>query len=126
MQRDVKARYVPVGFLSAEPDWKGRRHGRVRVLGTEDDLVPVLQRTGAETLVVALPMDPPTHLRELQMAGRSLGVDVLTLPAADELDGEQISVHQLRDVDAQLRVLAGSHPRHPPIAPALLHRMTGL
>ena len=58
MQRDVKARYVPVGFLSARPDWKGRRHGRVRVLGTEDDLVPVLQRTGAETLVVALPMDP--------------------------------------------------------------------
>ena len=60
------------------------------------------------------------------MAGRSLGIDVLTLPAADELDGEQISVHQLRDVDAQLRVLAGSHLSHPVIAPATLHRMTGL
>jgi len=96
------------------------------VLGTEADLVRVLRRTDAQTLVLALPSDRPTHLRQLQMAGRSLGVDVLTLPGADELDGEQISLHHLRDVDDQLRVLTGAHRAPTTIAPALLHRMTGL
>ncbi len=126
MQRDVKARYLPIGFLASGPEHKGRQHSKVRVLGTEDDLVRVLRRTGASTLVIALPRDRPTHMRQLQMAGRSMGVDVLTLPAADELDGQQISVHHLRDVDDQLRVLAGSYESQPSIAPAVLHRMTGL
>ena len=123
MQRDVKARYEPVGFLAQAGFDLAAWHCKVPVLGTLDDLEKMIPAAEATVVVLACPGEPTARLVELRYAARSAGVVVLTLPSSDELDGEQLAVHHLRELDQQVLATVRSSRS---IAPSLLHRMTGL
>ena len=123
MQRDVKARYEPVGFLAQAGFDVAAWHCKVPVLGTLDDLEAMIPATEATALVLACPGEPTARLVELRSAARAAGLRVLTLPGSEELDGEQLAVYHLREVDQQVLATVRSSRS---IAPSLLHRMTGL
>src|SRR4029079_911543 len=53
---------TPVGVLDDDPDKQDHRYRGTPVLGTLDDLEAVLQSTGAEVVVIAIPSMTTTQI----------------------------------------------------------------
>ncbi|WP_236865420.1 polysaccharide biosynthesis protein [Brevibacterium daeguense] len=83
---DPREEYVAAGMLDDDP---GKRHLRadgVRVLGSLGDVSRAIERTGAQTLIIAIPTIDPGKLDRLMKASAEANVDVKVLPEFDATD----------------------------------------
>jgi FlaA1/EpsC-like NDP-sugar epimerase len=88
--------YHPVAILDDNPDLRNLRLKGVPVCGDRSALEAVVDRTGATTLVVAVPSASGETMRDLAVRADRLGISTLTLPPVAELFGSALEVSDIR------------------------------
>ena len=98
--RNPKLGYRPVGFADDDPTKRGMRHeGGLKVLGPTDDLPRILEETGAEEVIIAIPSAPGSLRARVVIACRERAIPVRTLPTIFELlQTGGAMVRQVREV----------------------------
>lgn len=88
-----------IGFLDDDPRKRGMKLLGLKVLGTTDDIGPVLDRVAPDEVVIAIPSAPGSLRGKVVAACREREVPVRTLPTVFELlrGGVQLT-RQLREV----------------------------
>ena len=84
---DPDSAYYPVAVLDDDPAKSNREFGGVQVVGDRSALSAVVEATGAELLLIAIPSAPSSLIKELAELGEAVGLEVLVLPATTELVG---------------------------------------
>ncbi|MEO1766423.1 polysaccharide biosynthesis protein [Thiobacter aerophilum] len=98
----------PVGLLDDNRAKQGRRLQDVPVLGALDDLPRLAQRMGAELAVLAMPAAPHAVKRRAAELALKAGVELLTLPALEDLLAGRVTIQSLRGLE--LEDLLGRDP----------------
>jgi FlaA1/EpsC-like NDP-sugar epimerase len=93
--REPSAAYVPVALLDDDPGKARRVVGGVKVAGTRGDMGAVASRTGARTLLVAIPSASSALVEDLKLQARQAQLGLLVLPSTSELLGT-LSVRDIR------------------------------
>lgn len=93
--------YVPVALLDDSGRKRGREIHGVRVRGTLNDLESMLQRTGAEVVLFAIPTAPKQKLQRVVEICKERGIPCRTLPSIAELANGKVSVESLRPVSVE-------------------------
>ncbi|MBE7324801.1 polysaccharide biosynthesis protein [Nocardioides sp. Y6] len=99
MLRDPHHEWRPVGLLDDDP---AKRHYRIRgvpVLGTTAQLSEIAERTGVDTVIVAIPSADAATIARLNLAGTEAGLQVKVLPAPTDMLGEHAGIRDIRDID---------------------------
>jgi FlaA1/EpsC-like NDP-sugar epimerase len=92
-----------IGFVDDDPRKRGMRmNGGVKVLGSTDEIGPILDETDPDEVVIAIPSAPGTLRAKVVAACRERRIRVRTLPTVFELlrGGVQLS-KQLREVQVE-------------------------
>ncbi|HEY2479183.1 MAG TPA: nucleoside-diphosphate sugar epimerase/dehydratase [Solirubrobacterales bacterium] len=92
-----------IGFVDDDPRKRGMRMvGGVKVLGSTDEIAPILDETAPDEVIIAIPSAPGTLRAKVVAACRERRIRVRTLPTVFELlrGGVQLS-KQLRDVQVE-------------------------
>ncbi|MCU1500241.1 MAG: hypothetical protein JWM47_4194 [Acidimicrobiales bacterium] len=77
--------FLPVAILDDDPSRSRRSIRGVSVMGTRDDMVKVARRTGATTLLIAVPSASAKMMGELVSLAASAELTVKVLPPLEEL-----------------------------------------
>lgn len=85
--------YQPVAILDDDPDLRNLRIKGVGVCGDRSVLAEVVERTGARTMVIAIPSAPGELVRDLAARADALGLHTLILPPVEDLLGTGASVN---------------------------------
>jgi FlaA1/EpsC-like NDP-sugar epimerase len=98
--RNPALHYRPVGFVDDDPTKRGlRMEGGVKVLGQTADLERILEETGTEEVIIAIPSAPGSLRARVVSACRARGIPVRTLPTIFELlQTGGAMVRQVREV----------------------------
>jgi FlaA1/EpsC-like NDP-sugar epimerase len=88
-----------VGFIDDDPSKRGMRAAGIKVLGTTDEIGPILDRLAPNEVVIAIPSAPGVVRAKVVAACREREIPVRTLPTVFELlrGGVQLT-RQLREV----------------------------
>ena len=100
--RDPHSPWFPVAMLDDDPRLSRRAIRNVRVVGGREALADVSERTGARTLVIAIPSAGRRLIRELCDLAEAEGMRVFVLPPVSELLGSPVGVadiHPLTEAD---------------------------
>jgi FlaA1/EpsC-like NDP-sugar epimerase len=92
-----------IGFVDDDPRKRGMRMvGGVKVLGSTDEIEPILDETDPDEVIIAIPSAPGTLRGKVVAACRERRIRVRTLPTVFELlrGGVQLS-KQLREVQVE-------------------------
>jgi FlaA1/EpsC-like NDP-sugar epimerase len=92
-----------IGFVDDDPRKRGMRmNGGVKVLGSTDEIAPILDETEPDEVIIAIPSAPGTLRAKVVAACRERRIRVRTLPTVFELlrGGVQLS-KQLREVQVE-------------------------
>ena len=106
--RDADSGYRPVALLDDDPSKARLRIEGIKVRGTRADLGRVVERQGADTLIIALPLAHAKTIRALTELAEDLGLKVLTLPPLRDIINGRPTAEDLRKVD--VADLLGRHP----------------
>jgi FlaA1/EpsC-like NDP-sugar epimerase len=92
--------YRPVGFVDDDPTKRAlRMEGGLKVLGATDELDRILEETGTEEVIIAIPSAPGSLRGRVVGACRRRGIPVRTLPTIFELlQTGGAMVRQVREV----------------------------
>lgn len=90
-----------VGFIDDDPHKQGYQIAGKPVLGTREDIESVVKRHGVTKLVIAVPSAGSSVVRRVVEVGRSLGLQLKTLPGLYEVVNGTVSVSQIRDVQIE-------------------------
>jgi FlaA1/EpsC-like NDP-sugar epimerase len=99
MQRNPQTNLHPIGFVDDDPAKQKQEIHGVRVLGTLNDLSQVIDTSGVDEVIIAIPSAPGLVVRRVADICRIKNVPFRTMPSIHELIGGQISVNRLREVD---------------------------
>ena len=99
MRQDPIHRWEPVGLLDDDPRKRHLRLRGVPVLGPTDKLAVEVERTGASTVVLALPSADADTIARLRLDAVDAGASVKVLPATTELLHERVGIQDLRDIN---------------------------
>jgi len=92
----------PVGFVDDDPLKRRQRVDGVRVLGTTEELVDILDEVEPDEVTIAIPSAPGTLRSRVVRACRERGIPVRTLPTVFELlQGGPNVVRQVREVQVE-------------------------
>ena len=98
MLRNPNSIYLPVGFLDDNTSTHRLRISGVPVLGGRDSIQKAALRTGATTLLIAIPSAESNIVSEIAQTARDAKLDVKILPAVQTLNE--------RPVDAESRSIS--------------------
>ena len=101
LTRDPEGSLYPVALLDDDKAKRRLRIDGVRVRGDRHSLAEVARQTGAQVLAIAIPGADAHLIRELDVAARTLGLDVLTLPTAAQLLDPSRRVQDLRRINVE-------------------------
>ena len=90
--------YRPIGFLDDDPGKRRLHLNGLRVLGTIDDLEPVVRARNVGVLVVAIAGIDSPRLLELDRRCSSLGIALRVIPTATEIVGGAVSLGDISQV----------------------------
>lgn len=90
-----------VGLLDDDKSILGRVIFGVKVLGSIEKLNEMRKRLGVEHVIVAMPSEHHQKRRAAIDLANNLGLEVLTVPAIDDLMSGKVSVSQIRKVDVE-------------------------
>jgi FlaA1/EpsC-like NDP-sugar epimerase len=88
--------YHPVALIDDNPDLRNLRVKGVPVLGDRAALESVAERSGASTVVIAIPSAGADLFRDLSVRCDELGLRTLVLPPIDGIFGHQVDVSDIR------------------------------
>ena len=98
MLRNPNSQYLPVAFLDDNPKTHRLRISGVPVLGGRNEIAKVTQRTGASTLLIAIPSADSTVVNEIVEIARESKLNVKILPVVLSLDERQVGAEDIRDL----------------------------
>jgi len=98
MLRNPSSQYLPVAFLDDNPKTHRLRISGVPVLGGRNEIAKVAQRTGASTLLIAIPSADSTVVNEIVEIARDSKLNVKILPVVQSLDDRQVDAADIRDL----------------------------
>ena len=100
MRRDPMHRYNPVGLLDDDLRMRHRRISNVAVLGDRSALGRAADRTGADTLLIAIPSATSELVAEIVnlVAEQAPHLKINVLPSLPELIGGSIDVNDIREL----------------------------
>lgn len=101
MQRNPDLGMWPVGFVDDAPDKQRVNIKGVPVLGYCADIERVVEQTGAQQVVIAMPTAPGKVIRDIVHLCEEAGIHTKTMPGMYELLGGRVSIKQLRDVEIE-------------------------
>ena len=90
-----------VGLLDDDKSMFGREIFGVKVLGSIATLSDIRRRLDVEHVIVAMPSEHHKKRRSAIDLANNLGLEVLTVPAIDDLMSGKVSVSQIRKVDVE-------------------------
>jgi len=90
-----------VGLLDDDSSMLGREVFGVKVKGKINDLAAVSKRLNVVHVIVAMPSAHHQKRRQAIELANQLGLEVLTVPAIDDLISGKVSVSQIRKVDVE-------------------------
>ena len=99
LRRSEVAHYNPVGILD---DDAGKRHmviEGVRVHGGREKLEELAKKTGASTLLLAVPSLPSDELIDIRDRAEAAGLRVLVLPPLDSMMRGRVAADELREIN---------------------------
>ena len=96
--RSRSSPYVPVGLLDDDPTKHRLSIMGVSVLGNRADISHAAERTGAETLLIAVPSATAKTVGEITDLAVAAGLVVKVLPSQSELFGDGVGVTDIRDL----------------------------
>lgn len=99
LRRSEASQFNPVGILD---DDAAKRHmviEGVRVYGGRDELESTAIRTGAHSLIVAVPSLPGEELIKIRDRAEAAGLHVLVLPPLDSIMRGRVAVDELREIN---------------------------
>lgn len=99
MLRDPQRQWDPVGILDDDPYKRRRRIRGVPVLGTTGEMAKAVERTGADSAIIAIPSADAGTIGRLRTAGVHAGLDVKVLPSSTQLLHEHVGIRDIRDVN---------------------------
>ncbi|MDP9102116.1 MAG: polysaccharide biosynthesis protein [Actinomycetota bacterium] len=99
IRHDPTGRYLAVGLLDDDPRKRNLRLRGVPVLGTRRDLERVAAKTGARTLLLAVPSADASLVRDLSDLAAIAGLEVKILPTVRDLLDGRVGVGDIRDVN---------------------------
>ncbi|MCX7890850.1 MAG: polysaccharide biosynthesis protein [Burkholderiales bacterium] len=95
------AEWRVAGLLDDDPAKKGRRILGVPVLGTIAEVAERAASVDAEHVVIAMPVAAPSVRRRAADLAAGAGLQVLTVPAFDDLISGRVAISQLRQVEIE-------------------------
>ncbi len=98
MLRNPNSQYLPVAFLDDNPKTHRLRISGVPVLGGRREIARATQRTGATTLLIAIPSADSTVVNEIVDIARESKLNVKILPVVQSLDDRQVDAADIRDL----------------------------
>jgi FlaA1/EpsC-like NDP-sugar epimerase len=98
LMRNPLSPYLPVGFLDDNPDTHRLSISGVPVLGGRDQLAQARTRTGASTLLIAIPSADSALISDISARARALSMDVKVLPAVQNLNERPLDTSDIRDL----------------------------
>jgi FlaA1/EpsC-like NDP-sugar epimerase len=98
LMRNPSSPYLPVGFLDDNPDTHRLSISGVPVLGGRDQLAHARTRTGASTLLIAIPSADSALISDISARARALSMDVKVLPAVQNLNERPLDTSDIRDL----------------------------
>ncbi|MFZ3087194.1 MAG: nucleoside-diphosphate sugar epimerase/dehydratase [Methylotenera sp.] len=90
-----------IGLLDDDRSMIGREIFGVKVLGSIKRLVDIYERLGVSHAIVAMPSANHQKRRQAIELANQLGLEVLTVPAIDDLMSGKVSISQIRKVDVE-------------------------
>lgn len=90
-----------VGLLDDDKSMLGREVLGIKVLGQIQHLVNIYQGYAVKHVIIAMPTAHHQKRRQASELANELGLEVLTVPAIDDLMSGKVSVSQIRKVDVE-------------------------
>lgn len=110
LRRSEVSRFNPVGILDDDPSKRNMLIEGVRVYGGRERLVELARRSGASTLLVAVPSLPKDELIDIRDRAEAAGLRVLVLPPLDSMMRGRVAATELREIN--VNDLLGRQPAH--------------
>lgn len=99
LRRSEVSQFKPVGILDDDPDKRHMLIEGVRVHGGREKLADLAGRTGASTLLIAIPSLPGDELIGLRDQAEAAGLRVLVLPPLDSMMRGRVVANELREIN---------------------------
>jgi FlaA1/EpsC-like NDP-sugar epimerase len=99
LRRSEVSQFNPVGILDDNPAKRHMVIDGVRVTGGREHLAELAERTGAGTLLVAVPSLPREELIDIRDRAEAAGMHVLVLPPLSSMMRGRIAVNELREIN---------------------------
>ncbi|MDJ0422763.1 nucleoside-diphosphate sugar epimerase/dehydratase [Dietzia kunjamensis] len=99
LRRSEVSQFKPVGILDDDPDKRHMLIEGVRVHGGREKLAELAGRTGASTLLIAIPSLPGDELIGLRDQAEAAGLRVLVLPPLDSMMRGRVVANELREIN---------------------------
>lgn len=110
LQFDERVPFQPVALIDDDESKRHLHVAGVRVLGTRRELAAVVERHGAEAVIIAIADPDPELIREVSSQAALLGIGALIVPPAGELVRNARPAGDVRDLE--LDDLLGRPPAH--------------
>ena len=98
MLRNPNSPFLPVAFLDDNTATHKLSISGVPVLGGREAIAKVALRTGAKTLLIAIPSADSTLISEISQAARDARLEVKILPAVQSLNDYTVDTSEIRDL----------------------------
>jgi FlaA1/EpsC-like NDP-sugar epimerase len=96
--RNPSSPYLPVGFLDDNPTTHRLSISGVPVIGGRDSLAEARGKTGATTLLIAIPSADSSLINDISSRAQKLGMDVKIVPPVQNLNERPLSPGDIRDL----------------------------
>ena len=90
-----------IGLLGNDETLSGREISGIKMLGPVDNLAIVHKEKNIDSAIIAMPKAEYKDRRSALKLENSLGIEVLTIPAIDDLMSGQLNISQVRKVDVE-------------------------
>jgi FlaA1/EpsC-like NDP-sugar epimerase len=96
--RNPSSPYLPVGFLDDNPTTHRLSISGVPVIGGRESLAEARGKTGATTLLIAIPSADSSLINDISSRAQKLGMDVKIVPPVQNLDERPLNPGDIRDL----------------------------
>lgn len=96
--RNPSSPYLPVGFLDDNPTTHRLSISGVPVIGGRESLAEARGKTGATTLLIAIPSADSSLINDISIRAQKLGMDVKIVPPVQNLNERPLNPSDIRDL----------------------------
>ena len=96
--RNPSSPYLPVGFLDDNPTTHRLSISGVPVIGGRESLAEARGKTGATTLLIAIPSADSSLINDISSRAQKLGMDIKIVPPVQNLNERPLNPSDIRDL----------------------------